>query len=267
MEILNDVLTEVGLDRKEAQVYTTLINNGPLTVAQLAYKSKQKRTNLYNILSNLESLSLVKKETTGSTTKYSPNSPEEIEKLIKRKKAMLGHARLNFEIIKDSLISNYTLIENKPLISTYEGLEGLQKIYEDINYTGDALLLFRSQFENQTEELGDVIDDQMIKQVKLGIKTKVMGPPYEDKKAMEKIFTEYDKYRLVEQRFVTSVDFVLPAQIMIYGNKISISTIKKEIITTLIDNKDITDTFRIIFNAIWDYSEKEHKELISKWKK
>ena len=133
MEILNDVLTEVGLDRKEAQVYTTLINNGPLTVAQLASKSKQKRTNLYNILSNLESLSLVKKETTGSTTKYSPNSPEEIEKLIKRKKAMLGHARLNFEIIKDSLISNYTLIEKKPLISTHEGLEGLNRVYEDIN--------------------------------------------------------------------------------------------------------------------------------------
>jgi len=266
MEILNDVLTEVGLDIKEAQIYTTLINNGPLTVAQIALKSKQKITNLYNILSNLEFLNLVKKETAGNTTRYSPNSPEEIEKLIKRKKAMLGHARLNFEIIKESLISSYTLIENKPLISNYEGVEGLIKVYEDINYTGDTLLLFRSQFENQTEELGDVIDDQMIKQVKLGIKTKVMGPPYEDKKAMEKIFEEYDKYRLVEQRFITNAEFVLPAQIMIYGNKVAISTIKKDIITTLIDNKDIADTFRIIFGTIWDYSEKDHRELISKWK-
>lgn len=267
VEILNDVLTEIGLDKKEAQVYTTLINNGPLTVAQLAVKSKQKRTNLYNILSNLEILNLVKKDVSNNTTKYSPNSPEEIEKLIQSKKSMLSQAKLNFEIIKNSLISNYTLIENKPLISTYEGIEGLKKVYEDVNYTGDTLLLYRSQFENQSEKLGEVIDDQMIKQVNLGIKTKVIGPPYKDTKAMKKIYTEYDKHRLVEQRFITEVNFTLPAQIMVYGSKVAISTIKKDIITTLIDNKYIADTLRIIFESLWNYSEKGHGELVKKWKK
>ena len=47
MPLINEVLSQAGLDNKEASVYTTLLNSGGLTVLQIAEKSGQKRTSRY----------------------------------------------------------------------------------------------------------------------------------------------------------------------------------------------------------------------------
>ena len=129
MPILNDVLAQAGLDEKEAEVYITLLNNGGLTIVGIANKSGQKRTNLYNIVTHLKNLNLVKEIKEGSTTKYYPQSPREIEKLIESKAQMLQHAKLNYEIIINSLHSQYKLTEKNHLVTYYEGLTGLKQLY------------------------------------------------------------------------------------------------------------------------------------------
>ncbi len=264
MPILNDVLLQAGLDDKESAVYSTLLQHGGLTVLDLATKSNQKRTNLYNILENLKHQNLVREIKTKGTTKYFPQSPVEIEKLLERKSQQMHHAKLNYEILITSLTSQFTLIEQKPLITYFEGLTGLQRLYDDVNATGKDILLLRSTFDDQRKDVDGLIAKQIVEQVKRGIHAKVIGP-MEDYEETKELYTKYDKIRLVEERYIDEFPFELPAQILIYGNKTAISTIRKDIVITIIEHKDVTNTFRVLFEFIWAYSAAQHERITKGW--
>lgn len=264
MPIINDVLAQAGLDKKESSVYTTLLNNGGLTVLEISQISGQKRTNLYNILENLKHQNLVKEVKEENTTKYFPQSPKEIDKLLERRSQMVQHAKLNYEILINSLQSQFTLIENKPLITYFEGLKGFQRLYDDVNETGEDIMLLRSTYDDKREDVDELVATQIVEQVKRNIHARVIGP-LEDLEEAKALYTEYDKLRLVEERFIKDFPFELPSQILIYGNKTAISTIREEIIITIIDHEDVTNTFRTLFEFIWRYSTPEHEELVKDW--
>jgi len=144
-----------------------------------------------------------------------------------------------------------------------EGLSGLQKLYQDINDTGKDILLLRSTYDDKRKDVDRLVQKQLTEQVKRGIHAKVAGPPEKDAK---ELYTKYDKLRLVEERFISKFPFNISAQIIIYGNKTAIATIRKNIIITLVDNEEVTQTFRVLFDFIWQYATPEHKELVKDWK-
>ena len=266
MPIVNDILAQAGLDNKEASVYTTLLNNGGLTVLEIANKSGQKRTNIYNILENLKDQNLVKEIKEETTTKYFPQSPSEIENLLERRDTMIRHARLNFEIILGELASQYNLISNKPIITYYEGISGIKKLYEDVLNTNKDILLIRSKYDSQNKKINDLVFKQLNDQAKRGINSKVINYIEKDQfEEAKELYTKYDPIRLVEERFVHEFKLDLPAQVLIYGNKISLATIKEDTVVTIIDNKDITQTFRIIFEFMWTSATEEHNKITKDW--
>lgn len=263
MDVFNDVLKSAGLDDIESKIYNTLLNNGALTILELSKKANLKRTNLYNVLADLENKNLVKKVSKGKTTQYFPQSPREIQSLIEMREEQLNIAKSTFEILVDNLQSKYNVISYKPTITYFEGLMGLQRVYDDLLDTGEDILLFRSTYDDKRRDVDLLIQKQMTEQVKRGIHAKVIGPPEVD---AQELYTKYDEIRLVEERFISKFPFELPAQIIIYGNKTAIATIRKNIIITLIDNPDITKTFRVLFDFVWQYATPEHNELVKKWK-
>jgi hypothetical protein len=177
---------------------------------------------------------------------------------------MVHHAKLNYDILINSMRSQFTLIEHKPLITYFEGLEGLKRLYDDVNVTGEDILLLRSKFDDKRKDVDDLIATQIVEQVKRGIHAKVIGP-LEDIEEAKALYTKFDKIRLVEERFIKNFPFELPAQILIYGTKTAISTIRQDIIITIADHKDVTNTFRVLFDFIWEYSTPEHNKITKNW--
>lgn len=265
MPIISEVLNQAGLDQNEATVYTTLLSNGGLTVLEIANQSGLKRTNLYNVLESLKSLNLVNEVKHSASTKYYPKSPREIEKLLERKAQLINHAQLNYEILISSLQSQFTLVDNKPVITYHEGIKGLQRLYDDVNDTGKDILSLRSTYDDKRKDVDNLISRQIVEQVKRKIHARVIGP-LENPEEAKLLYKEYNPSRLVEERYVTKFPFNLPAQILIYGNKTAISTIRKDIVITIIDNKDITETYRVLFEFIWNYSLPEYEQLIKTWR-
>ena len=263
MDVFSDVLHQAGLDEVEAKAYYTLLTNGALTILDLSTKAGLKRTNLYNILVSLEKKGLVKKVTDTKSTKYFPNSPREVQNLLDIKETQINTAKNTFEILLSNLQSQYSLVSHKPVVTYLEGLGGLQKLYDDINDTGKDICLIRSTFDDKRKDVDGLISKQLTAQVKRNIHAKVVGPVEGDAK---EVYLKYDKVRLVEERFISKFPFNLPAQILLYGNKTAIATIRKDIIITVIDNADISNTFRVLFDFVWAYATPEHEELVKNWK-
>lgn len=262
MDIISDVLRQAGLDEVESRAYYTLLTNGALTILDLSTKAGLKRTNLYNVLESLDKKGLVKKVSENKSIKYFPNSPREIQNLLDIKEFQINTAKNTFEILIDNLQSQYSLVSQKPVITYLEGLTGLQKLYDDINDTGQDICLLRSTYDDKRADVDKLVKKQITAQVKRGIHARVAGPIEDDAK---EVYLNYDKIRLVEERFISKLSFYLPAQIIIYGNKTAIATIRKDIIITVIDNSDITNTFRVLFESIWTYATPEHEEVVKTW--
>jgi hypothetical protein len=58
--------------------------------------------------------------------------------------------------------------------------------------------------------------------------------------------------RNITRKVVPKEKLELPSQIIIYNNTVSITSLKKEVITTIIENEDIAQTFKKLFNYLWD---------------
>ncbi len=261
--LTEETLLECGLTELEAKVYTTLLENGGSTVLTLAKRGSLKRTNLYNILQSLQEKNLVRREEKEGKTLFYPETPNNLKDLLNLRENTMYVAKQTLELLMPSLTSKHNLLASKPVITYLEGLIGLQKLYQDILDTGKDILLIRSTFDSKRSDVNRIVMKQIVEQVKRGIHARVVGPNEADAK---EVYTKYDKYRLVTQRLITNFPFNLPAQVLIYGNKTALSTIRDNIMITIIDNKDISDTFRGIFEFIWTYCEKEHNELVKNWK-
>lgn len=263
MTPLYDVLTRAGLDELESKTYTTLLSNGALTILDLSKKSGLKRTNLYNVLVALEKYGLVTKITENKKAKYFPNDPRHVQELLKQQENNIDFAKNTFELILESLQSQYNLVSHKPVITYLEGVKGLQKLYDDILDTGKDICLIRSTYDDKREDVDKLVQKQITAQVKRSIHARVVGPLEEDAKGR---YTKYNEIRLVEEIFIPKFPFNLPAQIVLYGTKVAIATIRKEIIITLVDNKEINESFRTLFEFVWQYAKPEHDELVKDWK-
>jgi len=133
---------------------------------------------------------------------------------------------------------------NKSGVRYYEGKEGIIKIYEE--------LLDNNQPIDSIEEKGDLLAyipnyaaDYVKKRIKRKLFNRVISP---DTNTLNKTNSE----KFIEARPVSAEEFPFRMDIKISGHKVSLITFqKKNAVGILIDNPEIADNFKILFNFLW----------------
>ena len=131
----------------------------------------------------------------------------------------------------------------------FEGVEGLKKIYDDILSIGQEIRVISSPIEEGRKEILHLIREQIQKQVAQNIKTKAITPIGHQEIATP--VAEDEKY-LITRKIVPKDELHIPAQIIIYGEKVAITNFKEGFINVLMESKYIADTFRIMFEYMWN---------------
>ena len=148
-------------------------------------------------------------------------------------------------------------------VSYYEGLLGLNHVFSEILKEDKTILLLRSVFDDQNKQLDEVINNMLAKQIKNNIHTHTITPLVENTK--ENYLTK-DKDRLVTRHITKNKNFLLPAQILISGNKVVIASLKDKYFATLINHQYTAHTFKKLFDLIWELTQAEHDKIVSSWK-
>lgn len=259
---MEETLQQIGLTPEETEIYLFLINNGTKSAAQIGKGTKVKRTYVYRIVQNLIDKGLATQGKQGRTTVFSPNSPDHLLTLASRKKQQAEQAEAAVERVLGTLKKQFTTVDSKPLVTTYQGIEGIRKIYKDILEEGKDILLFRSNYDDKRDDIDEIVMNQLKLQVEKKIHVRTITPL---EPTTKETYLYRDKERLVTRHIVTNRKYELPSQIIVYGDKVAIISLKSEIIATLIDNKDIAETFTQLFELLWKVSEVEHNRITSKW--
>ena len=247
------ILSAAGLSDGQTAVYLWLLESGSSSAKAISSKTMIGRALTYKVLDQLIALGLVeKKETSGKVTTFLSLHPQKLWEIASTRKKAAANALENLDSIFPALTSAYNLLLGKPNVQFYDGVDGLKQVYDDILKVGKDILIISSPLGKTDPNILSFIRVQIEKQAKAGIHTRALTPRSQETVTEER--AKEDKDNLIERKIVSSEKFPVPAQIIIYGEKVAITNFRENIITVVTDSKYIAETFRIIFEYMWEHS-------------
>jgi sugar-specific transcriptional regulator TrmB len=249
---LQKILEDIGLTEKESAIYLALLEFQEALPSTLSAKTKVKRPTTYVVLAELQKRGLVSQFKKGGNTYYRALDPN----------ILLESEHDRYKRLEEAMPELLSLSEKfkvKPQSMLFEGKEGIIKIYED-------------SLRSKTEILGWA-DAELVP----GAYLEDYYPIYEKKKIQRKISSrvilnynsigvEVKKNAVEKNREVYLVPkdkYPFKNEVDIYEDKIAIISHEDQV-GIIIQNQNIAETQRSIFNFAFDLVKRLEKEILTK---
>ncbi len=241
-------LQHLGLSDKEASVYIASLELGSDTVQEIAKRAEVKRANTYVIIEKLMSKGLMSSVEKGKKTLYQVEDPKQLLRLLQEQEEDIKKKEQEFKKHLPELETLFDIAEEKPKVRYFEGKDGLISVREDYFKTKNKDVLGFSAKDAEQEVFSEEEQKNALNQrTKKGIRVKL-------------IYTSKEKIKneplLTTRRFIPKDKFPFSSSFLIYDNKVSIVSFEGKLIGVIIENKEISNTLRSIFNIAWDGAEK-----------
>jgi sugar-specific transcriptional regulator TrmB len=242
------VLKDLGLNENEVKVYLELLKLGSSKVNEISKRLNLPRTTVYTVLNSLIQKGFASYAIKSGIKCFEAAQPKKILSLINEKKESLTQILPNLESIKASIL-------DKPSIEIYEGREGLKTLMDDIiESKPDELLTITSVKIFKILEF--YFPHWVKRRAKAGIKTRIVGPRTKESESYLKKYKKTQKKELREIRSLAE-NIKIDNRIEIYGNKMIITNLEKDnLVSLLIKDKKISNSFKAIFNLLWNQAKK-----------
>lgn len=236
-------LMNFGLTEKEARVYMAALEMGGSSVQKLGQKACVNRATVYTNLEHLIALGLIKSEQVGKKIRFYAEEPEKvIEILIKNEEQVLAEREGEITDLLPKLNAVQSSAHATPVVRYFEGRTGVRQLVREvfmgsddrllrIMYPNDLLMRFFSK-----EELEQLVAERK----SLGINFKAIytaSHPLTDDNQ--------------NQHYLSRHRFDLGCDIAFFGDQVRIISLEDPIIGVIIEDKNITQSFKDIFDYIY----------------
>lgn len=245
--IYRDFLSRVGLTDDQATVYEVILKQGILPARKISQLSNLKRGLAYKVIDQLQELQLIEK-IDKKVALFVAKHPQTVMDMLEKKKESIAAAEKSLGAIIGNMVSDYNLHSGRPNVRFYEGISGLETLYEDILLENKPIKLIRSPLDDSRPELASLVSKQLKKQIELGITTRAITPHVADSQRTMKL---EDSERKVSRVLLPKEQLSIPAQVIVYGDKVALTSYGEFMVTTIIHNPDIKQTFDALFEILW----------------
>jgi sugar-specific transcriptional regulator TrmB len=252
------LLEMAGLTRRQALVYEILLDQRMLSVSKIALAAKMKRTNVYNILEQLERLELVYKIVSKKAAlrampvQYAAAHPKELVAHVHARRDKALQAEKYFDQSIGHIIAAYNYTHAKPSIRFVEGVEGIEAVHQNlIEHAAECgeVKLIRSSMDREYREVYEKLQTHIAERVAHNMPLKVVGPLPHGVHTDIRVLKKTDKARLVTRRVIDG--FHTPTQVLIFANTVAITDFTNTITTTLIESESVRHTFEKMFEVMY----------------
>ncbi|MCW1930072.1 MAG: hypothetical protein KIH62_002020 [Candidatus Kerfeldbacteria bacterium] len=254
---LHSFLERLGLAQNEMKIYQAALELGETTAAQLAHKAHVHRVAAYALIDNLIKKGLLTATDAKRSKLISPTHPRELKNLIATEQRKLKKLELQYEAVLPELTSLFQRASVLPRVQFFEGVKGLVQINHDIIETLAALPekdrvtysyanpdLVDKTFEGYVSEKGGYIDQR--KTHNIWNKVIALESP------LARDIQKRDAEELREMIMLPQNLFPFHSDITIYGNKMAIQALRKELIGVIIESREIVEDQYAIFRLAWE---------------
>lgn len=239
----------LGLTGKEADIYDLLLKRGESETAPIIRELNLKRATAYKSLYALEKKGLVTKRDIGKITHFRPEPPTKLLAYAEEQVQRQARAKADLQSLIPSLTSAYLLAVEKPVVSTFEGIKGLQDIYEDTLREGKEIKAVLQTAEVEPAVYEWLTTHYVKQRAKLKIPAKVIisSGKWSDE------YVKKNETELRESITVPSSIFPFKHEVDIYGDKVAFINYKKgeALVGVVITHPQAAETMRSWFDLAW----------------
>ena len=251
---LQRALISMGFSDKEAIVYLSSLELGKGTVSQISRRAGINRTTAYHILDSLVNRGLVIISGKEPRQEYCAESPDKIITMFDH------YIQTNQTYIKQAkeLIPNLKSIHNvrgRPKVKFYEGVEGIQQVYEDTLTSKETIRAYASVQDTQ-RTLPSYFPNYYFRRADKGIAIRAIFPSGNEAKELVKM----NKQQKRETAIVPTKDFSFTPEVNIYDNKVMIASWLEKL-GIIIESKEIADMMKKVFELAWKEAKRLEKNL------
>lgn len=250
MEEQVKILETIGLSKKQAVVYSALLELGEAKMTDLAKRSNLKRPTVYLIINELDLLGLISNITKGKRKVYSAVHPKRIAELLDFRKNQ-------FQELLPRMLAAYGSGGGKPKVQMLEGIEGVKQAYRE------AFTLLKEE-KNEGLWLGNIsllsesfpeVMNEYYRTLGMLGNYKIRELIFGGEKSKEWVL-RMQKNRKSGHKIKYFDDKGLCGQTdqFIIGNKVIFFSIRKELFTLILEGEEIAKTQRFLFESLWKYN-------------
>ncbi|MEI7579130.1 MAG: helix-turn-helix domain-containing protein [bacterium] len=256
----NEALNKLtNLSETEIETYLYLLSTGAITASALSEQCGKPRSSLQANLKKLISSGLVSKTNRNNRTLYIPQHPKKLEILSMQRKIDLeaeietieqGKKIINGFI--DSILHTIPKASesSKVLVSYYEGETGFKEICQRSIFSSKKEVLFLSNLAEWRKAYSKEYGKKYYvpERKKNNIYLRALGVDNKEGREMKK----EDNVSFRETRFLPKEYNLIQPTIIICEDEVSYMLSSKPYKAILIQDKSLTDVWRIIFEKLWN---------------
>jgi HTH-type transcriptional regulator, sugar sensing transcriptional regulator len=240
-------LKNIGLSDKEAKVYLALLHLGPASVLEVAAKAGINRPTTYVQIETLKKQGLVSSQTKGKKQLFIAESPSQLEHILDKEEKEIEVKKDDLQKILPDLTTIFNLGEEKPQVRYFEGKEGLLAMQEEFLKVKEKEVLGIFSIDEIFELFPNHSSDYSERRIKKAIRSRII---YTSRKGP--ILKVADKASLRKSKFIQPEKMPFTADITIFDNNVAVSSLKGKVGGSIITDKTVANSFRVLFRLIWD---------------
>lgn len=245
MNTLQKTLIHFGLTEADTKVYLTLNQRGESDISTLVKETKLSRTAIYDSINSLTEKKLLTHRKVGKTAYYNITHPQQLENLLIEKRRAEAELEHTMQASIKELTRSYNLVSDQPGVYFFNGKEEIISMYEDF-YQDNVPVDSIEEKGEMLKFINEYAHTYVKKRIQHNMYNRCIAP---DVNTMNTT----DPKMLREVRLVPTDKFPFRMDVKIAGSKTVLVTFNKEkAVGLLIDNKEMTNNFKILFNFLWE---------------
>jgi sugar-specific transcriptional regulator TrmB len=236
-------LLELGLSDKEASVYLAMLELGPASVQDIAKKSGVNRSTSYLAIEILQKRGLASSTQRASKMLFTAESPSRLAAVLNRERQEIDEKKKKLEESIPYFLALYNAIDDKPQVRFFEGPEGISAVREIMQRARGEYLSFTA-IDEGTIKVSKINEAQRLKTSR-----KVHGRfIYSLKPGIQLPKMDLTHW---EARELPYGAYPFTGEINIVDNKVAAIVAKGKATAFVVENREMADLFRAMFNAAW----------------
>ncbi|WKZ29570.1 MAG: helix-turn-helix domain-containing protein [Patescibacteria group bacterium] len=246
MKMLARELEKLGLSDKEALVYLASLELGPSPVQVIARKAEVNRATTYVMIEALLQKGLMSTFDKGKKTLYTAEKPERLHRIVHHERAAVDEKELVIKRLLPDLEAISDAAGERPKVSFFEGVEGLEAMRETI-------------FESGANKMEDVISYDDLRHLLPEEHWKKHNKRLDNKKIKGRaLFTTEsgkenpsDSTGLWEYKKLPHKLFPMHGELTVYGDRVAMIALRGKLVGVIIESKEMATMVRTLFDLAW----------------
>jgi len=235
------ILDEAGLSKRETEIYLALLRAGSSLVSRIAKDTGLHRSNIYDVLEQLQEKGLVSFVVRNNIKYYKAEPAERILRYLEERSERVKQALPELKRIQNSQ-------KEETEVKVFKGKEGYKTVLNEMLKDGKDYLWFGG-----CQEINEVFPLELIQFLKKAEKIEIKGKMLEREDAKFPV-GKNEIVRLISKEFISL------SSNAVWGNKTAIFIATPPFHIILIENKEIADSNRKVFEFLWKMAKKPGKD-------